>query len=88
MGRQLVTHVIEQQQTQAQAHGPGQPAPQVSPQEVARMIRGFSTVYAVCFVCLGAIYPLVALILLSRPGARAACGPSRREEENPGPLIA
>lgn len=70
MGRQIITHAIEQQQ----ARPGGAPAgPQPSPQEVVRMLRGFGIVSAIFFVCIGAIYPAIALILLSRPGARAAC---------------
>ena len=29
--------------------------------------------YAILFTCFGAIYPVIALVLLTRPAARAAC---------------
>jgi hypothetical protein len=85
-GRQLVTQVIEQQQAQAQqadplAGPPPQPMPQLDPKEAVRMMRGLSTVYAIFFVCVGSIYPIIVVILLTRPGARAACA---AVEESPG----
>jgi hypothetical protein len=69
MGRSVITQAIEQQARQ----GGGPPGPQPGPREVVRLFRGLGTVSVFAFLCLSSIYPLVVLILLSRPGARAAC---------------
>jgi hypothetical protein len=76
-GRQVITQAIQRQQAQ-QGAAPGGPQP--SPDEIARALRGVSTVLAVFVACFGAVYPLIALILLTRPGARAA---SFEEETSP-----
>jgi hypothetical protein len=69
MGRSVISQVIEQQERQ----GGSPPGPRPSPQDVVQMFRGAGTVSAFAFLCFAAIYPLVVLILLSRPGARAGC---------------
>ena len=73
MGRDVLRHAIDQQQ--AQRGGAPPAGPQPSPAEFARLLRGSGTFSAIFFLCLGSIYPLVVLILLTRPGARAACLP-------------
>ena len=70
MGHEFVAQVMDQQQ---QNRGGGPVGPPPSPTEIVRLFRSFSTVSAIAFLCLGSIYPLICLILLSRPGARAAC---------------
>ena len=70
VGRQALTQAIEQQQAR-QGGAPGGPQP--SPEEFTRLFRGAGNVFAIFLACLGSIYPIIALILLSRPGARAAC---------------
>jgi hypothetical protein len=69
MGRQVITQAIERQQAQ-QGAAPGAPRP--SPEEIARTLRGFGTGFATFLACFGSIYPIIVVILLSRPGARAA----------------
>ena len=69
MGRQVITRAIQRQQAQ-QGAPPGGPQP--SPDEIAHALRGVSTGFAIFFACFGSVYPLVVLILLTRPGARAA----------------
>jgi len=69
MGRQVITQAIQRQQAQ-QGAPPGGPQP--SPDEIAHALRGVSTGFAIFVACFGSVYPLVVLILLSRPGARAA----------------
>ncbi len=68
-GRQVITRAIQRQQAQ-QGAPPGGPQP--SPEEIAHAFRGVSTGFAIFFACFGSVYPLVVLILLTRPGARAA----------------
>ncbi len=69
MGRQVITQAIQRQQAQ-QGVPPGGPQP--SPEEIARGLRGFGTGFAIFVACFGAVYPVIVLILLTRPGARAA----------------
>ena len=69
MGRHVITEAIERQQAQ-QGAPPGGPQP--SPDEIAHALRGVSTGFAIFVACFGSVYPLIVLILLTRPGARAA----------------
>jgi hypothetical protein len=78
-GRQVITQAIERQQAQ-QGAPPGGPQP--SADEIAHALRGVSTGFAVFLACFGSVYPLIVLIILTRPGARAAslAGDSWRAE--------
>lgn len=62
--------VAQQQQQQ----NPGQPAPP----KVAKMIGTFyniaMTVFGVCMILLGVIYPIIMLRVLTRPKVKLACG--------------
>jgi hypothetical protein len=55
---------------------PAQPAITIKPDEFVRAVAATGYLYAVMGLALGAIYPLVVLIVLSRPGAVAACSRS------------
>jgi hypothetical protein len=79
MGPELIAHVVDQQRAR-QDDGGTPVGSQPGRDEVVRMIRGFGIVSAISFVCVGSIYPLVALLLLSRPGARAACVSGARSD--------
>ena len=68
-GRQIIAQKIEEQQAQ-QGAPPGGPMP--SPEEIARVLRGIGTGGAIFVACFGSVYPIIVLILLTRPGARAA----------------
>ncbi len=61
----------------AKAAPPGQPAPKAA--ELAQVGTTVGIVYAafaVAMIVLGAIYPIIVLILLSRARVRAACAPA------------
>ena len=77
-GRELYEHGVEQNQA---ANGGAAPGPVPGPKEIAEYLRAFGNIYAILLPCLGSIYPAVALMLLSRPGARAAC--FQRDDEGP-----
>jgi hypothetical protein len=78
IGRQTITHAVAVHQAQ-QGLPPGAPKP--TPKEIARALPGTGTGFATFLACFGSIYPIVVLILLSRPGARAAALPVRSPAE-------
>lgn len=51
----------------------GTPAVRFQPDEMVRILAALGYGFAVMGLALGAIYPTVALIVLTRPAARAAC---------------
>jgi hypothetical protein len=82
LGKEMFDHAMERQK--AQGGGPP-PGPQPGPKEVAQYLRAFGNVSAVLLPCLGSIYPVITLVLLTRPGARAAClvGDEEEMQEEP-----
>jgi hypothetical protein len=68
VGRELFQWTIEKE-WKRQGRAPTGPPP--APQEIV----GFMGVIGYAVLILGALYPIASLILLSRPGARAACAP-------------
>lgn len=71
IGSQFFRHAMEQQNARRPGGGV-----QLSSAEVVQSIRGMGYGTAVMGLGLGLIYPVVTLVVLTRPGARAAC---RRE---------
>lgn len=66
---------IEQQNT------PGMPIAKPPPLDViGRIYMVMLSVYAVCMILLGTIYPAICAWLLTRPGARAACAAAEKLE--------
>jgi hypothetical protein len=77
---------------QATAQGnpmlPAQTAASIKPDEFVRAVAATGYLYAVMGLALGAAYPLIVLIVLSRPGAVAACSGARAQYSGvPGELI-
>jgi hypothetical protein len=71
LGGEVVKHVMDRQNASKGAGAAN--APQLTPAELIQLMRAFG--YGAAFMTLGAgiIYPVVALVVLTRPGARAAC---------------
>lgn len=70
----------------AKAAPPGQRMPgQAEITQMGTMIGVMMTVFAVAMVILGVIYPVVVLIVLSRPRVKASCVP---EASSGGPTVA
>jgi hypothetical protein len=64
--------------------GAGAPTePKLTPADVVQIMQRMGYGYAATFLCLGAIYPVVVLIVLSRPSARAACAPPAARADGP-----
>lgn len=80
IGRQVVEHAMDQQRTRQP--GPA-PAHQLTPLDVVQVLRGLGYGSAVMMLGLGLIYPVVSLVVLTRPGARAAC----RRGRTPTPAV-
>jgi hypothetical protein len=76
-GKDFMAKAMEEQQ--ARQGRPAGPAPNF--EELIPMVSIAGTIYAIVFTCLGAIYPVIALVILTRPGTRAACALS----EDSGP---
>jgi hypothetical protein len=77
MGQEFFKQAMEQQK----ARGAVQAGPQPTPEIMAQYLQSFGNVYAILLPCLGSIYPLIVLVLLTRPGARAAT--RARDDEEP-----
>ena len=81
IGKEIIKHAMDQQNAQrAGARAPG--APQLSPADFVQVMRAFGYGHAAMTLGLGVIYPVVSLIVLSRPGARLACQGDRPDEES------
>lgn len=63
-------------QSAAGAGGLVGPPPRLSPDEFLRVLAACGYLYAVLVLALGAIWPGIVLVVLTRPGARAACEPA------------
>jgi hypothetical protein len=73
-GATVVKHAMDQQAArQKGASAPAPAAVQLSATDLVQVLRACGYGYAAMNLCLGAIYPAVVLIVLTRPGARAAC---------------
>jgi hypothetical protein len=71
-GEAVVGYAMSQQ---GLSRGGGANGPKLTPGEAVQVMGRMGYAYAATFLSLGAIYPVVVLIVLSRPGARAACMP-------------
>jgi len=49
------------------------PPPRLSPDDFLRVLASCGYLYAVLVLALGAIWPAIVLVVLTRPGARTAC---------------
>jgi hypothetical protein len=78
-GEAVLAKAMEDQRAQP---GGGNPMP--DPQELVNMINVMGYGAAIAVACFGSIYPLIALIVLTRQGARLACAPERDIESNFG----
>jgi hypothetical protein len=78
-GRQIITQAIEEQQPSSPAQAPPPP----KPAEVVAAARSFTIIFALAFVCVGSIYPAIALIVLGTAGARAAVSRTVPAGESP-----
>jgi hypothetical protein len=76
-GREVLKHAIEEQQAKQ-----GQPAggQQINPKDIVQAMRSMGVVGAIFFACIGSVYPIIALILLTRSDARAACMPAKQSD--------
>ena len=68
--RHFLTQAIELQRAQ-QGTPPAGPMP--TPEEMVRALKGVGTGFVVFAACFGGVYPIIVVVLLSRPGARAGC---------------
>jgi hypothetical protein len=59
--------------------GGGAPVIQ-KPEDYMKALKAMSAVGAVLYMCFGAIYPIIALAVLTRPAARAACETTEEAE--------
>jgi hypothetical protein len=82
LGKEVFRQAIEQQQ----ARQGGAVGPQPTPEVVSQYLQTFGYLYAVFFTVIGSIYPLIALVLLTRRGARAACRTTHDDERRDAPL--
>jgi hypothetical protein len=82
IGDSFIKHSMEQQQAQ---RGNAGPAPQLTAADFVQIMRAIGYGYAVMLLGVGVIYPVVSLIVLTRPGARAAC--QRTKHQDDGPLV-
>ena len=80
VGRAAFAKSMEEQQAQQGNAGAG---PQYTPEDVVQILKAFGLVSIVMFTCVGVIYPAIALVVLTRPGARSACASGG--EESPWP---
>jgi hypothetical protein len=67
----------------AKAAPPGQRVPGAA--EIGQMGTGLGimyTAFAIGMIILGAIYPVIVLILLSRPHVKAACVPAAMAQDD------
>jgi hypothetical protein len=88
-GSELGKEFFKQAMEQQKARGANPAGPQPTPEMISEVLRTFGYVYAFLLPCIGSIYPIIVLVLLTRPGARAATRPERREDGDPfgGPAI-
>lgn len=70
VGKAVMTKSMEDQRAR---QGGAAPAQQMSAEDLVRVLKAFGMVYFLAVTCLGAIYPVIVLVVLTRPGARAAC---------------
>lgn len=71
-GEAVLAKAMEDQRTQ-----PGGGTPMPDPQEILNMINVMGYGAAIAVACFGSIYPLIALIVLTRQSAKVACAPER-----------
>jgi hypothetical protein len=69
MGEAVMAKAMEQQK--ARPGGAAQPMPPLK--DIVEMFKVMGYVYAIGYACLGVVYPLVAVLVLTRSGARDAC---------------
>lgn len=81
-GEAVFAKAMEEQRNQP---GGGNPVPK--PQDIVNILSVFGQGTAIAFACFGSIYPLVALVILTRPGAKLACTPYRDVDQDFGPEV-
>jgi hypothetical protein len=81
-GSELGKAYFKQAMEQQKAQGGNPAAPQPTPELVAEVLRTSGYAYAILLPCLGSIYPIIVLVLLTRPGARAATSTQTYDEED------
>ena len=80
VGEALVKQAMEQQS----ARQGGGPAARLTARDVAKVLSAMGYGSALMNLCLGAIYPAVCLVVLTREGARLACRASRTDSPGRG----
>ena len=70
-GKAFLRRALDQQDPSTRVVGT--PAVRFEPDEMVRILASLGYGYAVMGLALGAIYPTIALVVLTRPAARAAC---------------
>ncbi len=82
-GSELGKAFFKQAMEQQKAQGANPAGPQPTPELIAEVLRTSGYAYAILLPCLGSIYPIIVLVLLTRPGARAATRTERYEKDDP-----
>jgi hypothetical protein len=82
-GSELGKEFFKQAMEQNKARGANPAGPEPTPEMIAEVLRTFGYVYAFLLPCLGSIYPIIVLVLLTRPGARAATRSERYHDDDP-----
>jgi hypothetical protein len=82
-GSELGKAFFKQAMDQQKARGANPAGPEPTPELVAQVLRTSGNAYAVLLPCLGCIYPIIVLVLLTRPGARAATQTRPYDEDDP-----
>ncbi|MBV8385056.1 MAG: hypothetical protein JOZ63_20895 [Planctomycetaceae bacterium] len=80
-GRVLITSALAQQGAR---QGGDVPVAQIDPKDLVPIMTGMSDIAAVLLLGFGAIYPVLTLVVLSRPAARAACREDEAETDGDG----